>query len=95
LSKQQHDIMRKSSICNQIADTNRTKNTFATPELVGRRVAFQILINGKKGGRARPYLMYDIGTVKEVRNSAVIIEGNRGQLYNRPVDKITLLEAGR
>jgi hypothetical protein len=86
--------MRHSSIGNQIS-TDRIKNICATPELVGRKVAFHILINGKKGGRARPYLMYDIGTVKEVRSSVVIIEGSRGQLYNRPVDKITLLEVGR
>jgi hypothetical protein len=89
--------MRTSSTRNQIAkaDTDRTKNISATPELIGRKVAFHILMNGKIGGRARPYLKPDIGTVKEVHRSVVIIEGSKGQLYNRPVDKITILEAGR
>ncbi|CAG1769983.1 hypothetical protein BAC3_00699 [uncultured bacterium] len=89
--------MRRSSKHNQIAKANpdRTENiSFATPELIGRQVVFQILIIGKTMGRARPYLEYRIGKVKEVHSSLVVIEGSRGELYNRPVDKISLLEAG-
>lgn len=88
--------MRPSSTRNQIAkaNTNRIKNIFATQSLIGREVAFQILINRKICARSRPYLQSHIGKVKEVIGSVVIIEGSRGELYNRPVDQVNILEAG-
>lgn len=85
--------MRKSSKPNQIAD--RIKNISACADLVGRKVSFQILIIGKTRGRARPYFETRIGNVKEVQSSLVVIEGSRGELYNRPIDKVTLLGSER
>ncbi|PWB55596.1 MAG: hypothetical protein C3F06_02370 [Candidatus Methanoperedenaceae archaeon] len=88
--------MRTSNKRNQIAkaNTNRKKNTFSPDELIGREVAFQILIPRKIGGRAKEYFESHIGKVKEVQKSVVVIEGSSGGIYNRPVDKISLLDRG-
>lgn len=61
-------------------------------ELIGREVAFTVFIPRKISGRPRPLIESHIGRVKEVHNSVVIIEGSRGGLYSRTVDKIAILE---
>jgi hypothetical protein len=64
-------------------------------ELIGRKVEFKILELRKNKGRSRECRENQIGTIKKVINTAVIIEGKQGGLYNRPIDKITILEPGR
>lgn len=64
-------------------------------DLIGKRVEFKVYERRRSLGRARDHYELHSGNVKELRGDTVIIEGGKGDKYNRQINEISILEAGR
>jgi hypothetical protein len=64
-------------------------------DLIGKRVQFRVLERRRSLGRAKDHCEVYFGNVVEARGDIVIIEGEKGAKYNRQINEIAVLEAGR
>jgi hypothetical protein len=63
-------------------------------ELAGKRVQFKTLEYRRSQGQVKEHWENHEGRIRAIRGSAVIIEGEKGALYNRPLNEIAILEVG-